>query len=233
MHTSASGDGLKWLVVCCAVLGLSVFGCDRKPESVEPMSAPVEASPYHSRTIAALGDSLTAGLGVDETDAYPALLESRLAADGHRVRVINAGISGETSSGTLSRIDWVISALEPEIVILVIGANDGMRGIDTGLLEKNLDGILSVLDENRIPVILGGMRMLPNLGPIYSGRFERVYPRTAEKHGVTLIPFFLDGVAGEPEFNQADGIHPNPRGYRRVVDSIYPYVLNALEAVAE
>lgn len=189
----------------------------------------MEANRYYSKTIVALGDSLTAGFGVDEAESYPALLEARLIADGHSVKVVNAGISGETSSGTLSRINWVISSLKPDIVLLVIGANDGMRGIDPGLLKDNLDRILTALKESGIHVILGGMQMLPNLGPGYARAFERVYPRTAEKHGVALISFFLDGVAGEPGFNQPDGIHPNPRGYRLIVDHIYPYALNAID----
>jgi len=209
---------------------LGTAGCDRPPESTGP--APKAAAPQSpvSKTIVALGDSLTAGLGVDETHAYPSLLEDRLTADGYGVEVINAGISGETSSGTLSRIDWVISSLDPDIVILVIGANDGMRGIDPGLIESNLDRIISALVERNIDVILGGMKMLPNLGPAYARAFERLYPEMAEKHPITLIPFFLEGVAGETAFNQPDGIHPTPRGYGVIVDHIYPYVLRLIEA---
>lgn len=227
-HTSALTDGLKWLAICCVILCLSIVGCERKPGSSdsEPVLSVAEQS--YAKTIVALGDSLTAGLGVDETESYPALLESRLTADGHSVKVINAGISGETSSGTVSRINWVISSLKPDIVILVIGANDGMRGIDPDLLRDNLDKILSVLKGSNIGVILGGMKMLPNLGPAYALAFERVYPEMSEKHGIPLIPFFLEGVAGEPGFNQSDQIHPNPEGYRIIVDHICPYILKSI-----
>ncbi|MEE8397669.1 MAG: arylesterase [Desulfobacterales bacterium] len=218
----------KWVATGCVVLGLSIAGCSRQPEPTDPAPASPVAGRSYSRTVVALGDSLTAGLGVDETDAYPARLERRLIADGYDLKVVNAGISGETSSGTLSRINWVIASLKPDIVILVIGANDGMRGIDPDLLRNNLDQILSVLSENDIDVILGGMKMLPNLGPAYAGEFERVYPEMSQKHHIALIPFFLEGVAGEPRLNQSDGIHPNPEGYRIIVDHIYPHILKSI-----
>lgn len=217
----------KWVAICSVILGLSITGCNRPPESTDPDPVSPATERLVSKTIVALGDSLTAGLGVDETQAYPAQLENKLIADGYDLKVVNAGISGETSSGTLSRINWVIAALKPDIVILVTGANDGMRGIDIDLLRNNLDEILSVLDENNIDVILGGMKMLPNLGPTYARAFERVYPEMAQKHRIALVPFFLEGVAGEPRFNRSDGIHPNPEGYRIIVNHIYPYVLRS------
>ncbi|NNK84872.1 MAG: arylesterase, partial [Desulfobacterales bacterium] len=179
-------------------------------------------------TIVAVGDSLTAGLGVDENLAYPSLIEKRLAADGLFFKVVNAGISGETSSGTLSRINWVISSLKPDMVILVTGANDGLRGIDAKLLKQNLDQIITILKEKKIRVVLGGMKMLPNLGPDYVKEFERVYPEMADKHHIPLIPFFLKGVAGEKTLNQPDGIHPTAEGYTVIVDHIYPYILEAV-----
>jgi len=179
-------------------------------------------------TIVAVGDSLTAGLGVDESLAYPSLIEKKLAADGHFFKVVNAGISGETSSGTLSRINWVISSLKPDMVILVTGANDGLRGIDSRLLKQNLDQIIAILKKNHIRIVLGGMKMLPNLGPAYVKEFERVYPEMADKHHIPLIPFFLKGVAGEVKLNQPDGIHPTAQGYTVIVDHIYPYILEAV-----
>lgn len=178
--------------------------------------------------IAAVGDSLTDGLGVDESQAYPAILEKKLANDGYLYKVVNAGISGETSSGTLSRIKWVISSIKPDVVILVTGANDGMRGIDPALLRKNLDQIISILKKNNVQIILGGMKMLPNLGPDYAGRFELVYPDIADKHNIALIPFFLKGVAGEDQLNQPDGIHPTAEGYRVIVDHIYPAIVDVI-----
>ena len=227
-HTSVFGDGLRWLALGCVVFALSLAACDQQQESEVSVPVLPATQPSYSKIIVALGDSLTAGLGVDETESYPALLETKLADDGYSVKVINAGISGETSSGTLSRINWVISSLKPDIALLVIGANDGMRGIDPDLLRSNLDRILSILRESNINVILGGVKMLPNLGPAYARAFERIYPELSKKHGIPLIPFFLEGVAGEPKFNQLDRIHPNPAGYRIIVDRIYPCILESI-----
>jgi acyl-CoA thioesterase-1 len=179
-------------------------------------------------TIVALGDSLTAGLGVDEKDAYPAVLERRLRADGHAVRVVNAGISGETSSGAVSRLEWVLTALSPDLVILETGANDGLRGIDIKILRANLDQLITELKKADIQVILAGMQMLPNLGPVYTNRFNAVYSEVAKTHDIPLIPFFLKGVAGDRRYNQSDMLHPNAKGYLRIVDHIYPWIVAAL-----
>jgi acyl-CoA thioesterase-1 len=176
-----------------------------------------------------MGDSLTAGLGVAADQSYPAQLASRLQADGYHYRVVNAGVSGETSSGALSRLNWVIASLAPDIVILETGANDGLRGLDPKLLEANLDRLVSRLQAAHIEVVLAGMRMLPNLGPEYTRAFARIYPRIARKFGVVFIPFFLEGVAGKARLNQADGLHPTADGYVRIVKTIYPYVLKAIE----
>ena len=181
--------------------------------------------------IVALGDSLTEGLGVDEDQAYPAQLLRKLKAHGYDYAVINAGVSGETSSGTLSRLKWVISSLKPDIVILETGANDGLRGIDPALLESNLDQLIRILKGNQVEVVLAGMRMLPNLGPDYIKAFSTIYPKLAQTHDVIFMPFFLEGVAGQSQFNQADKIHPTAEGYRRIVEHIYPYVLRAIAAV--
>lgn len=223
-------------VTVVSLLMLVFAGCDQKQDAgrLGQSAAQVagKALPGVNRptkgTIVAVGDSLTAGLGVDESLAYPSLIEKRLAADGHFFKVVNAGISGETSSGTLSRINWVISSLKPDMVILVTGANDGLRGIDSKLLKQNLDRIIAILKEKNIRIILGGMKMLPNLGPAYIKEFERVYPEMADKHHIPLIPFFLKGVAGEVKLNQPDGIHPTAQGYTVIVDHIYPYVLEAV-----
>ncbi|MDJ0784398.1 MAG: arylesterase [Desulfosarcinaceae bacterium] len=209
------------------VLAITATACSSETASppVEIESAAVSQAPF---TIVALGDSLTAGLGVDEAAAYPALLENRLKADGHHVAVINAGISGETSSGAVSRLDWVLASLDPDLIVLATGANDGLRGIDPKVLQANLDHLIRALKAADIKVILAGMKMLPNLGPVYTSRFNAVYPRVAEAHDVPLIPFFLEGVAGERRYNQQDMLHPNAEGYRRIVDHIYPWVAAAL-----
>jgi acyl-CoA thioesterase-1 len=223
--------------VAVVLISLPVLnGCEQKQDAGRFAQAPAQTDGQTSAeftrstkgTIVAVGDSLTAGLGVDENHTYPSLIQKRLAADGHHFKVINAGISGETSSGTLSRINWVVSSLKPDLVILVTGANDGLRGLDSKLLRQNLDQIISFLKERKIRVVLGGMKMLPNLGPGYVIEFERVYPEMADKHHIPLIPFFLKGVAGEKSLNQPDGIHPTAEGYRIIVDHIYPYVLESV-----
>lgn len=212
------------------LLGLVwMTGCNSDPPAP---SKGVQASPPAQTvegTIVAVGDSLTAGLGVEEDLAFPAQLARKLKAGGFNYAVVNAGVSGETSSGTRSRIEWVISALNPDIVILETGANDGLRGIDPKLLETNLDQICATLKANGIEVILTGMLMLPNLGPEYTRAFSTIYPRVAQKHQVIFMPFFLKDVAAEPRLNQPDRIHPTGQGYARITDNIYPYVLKAIE----
>jgi acyl-CoA thioesterase-1 len=211
------------------VLLVALVGCGAEPPSDRAApQTPVKATSVRG-TIVAMGDSLTAGLGVDEGEAYPALLQKKLAAGGHHFTVVNAGVSGETSSGALSRIDWVITSLKPDLIILETGANDGLRGIDPEVLRKNLDGIVSTIKSNNIAVILCGMKMLPNLGPVFTRAFTDIYPETARKHAIPLIPFFLDGVAGDPRYNQPDRLHPTAEGYRRIVDHIYPAVLTAVK----
>jgi acyl-CoA thioesterase-1 len=216
-----------WALVTIPLLCQLFLGCGGENSSNEPDVRLSGGEPVYDGAIVAFGDSLTAGLGLAEDRAYPALLEKKLLSDGFNYRVINAGISGETSSGALSRIKWVISALKPDIIILETGANDGMRGISPGILRDNLDQILSIIKENNIKVILAGMKMLPNLGPIYGASFESVYTQMARKHEVPFIPFFLEGVAGDDRLNREDGIHPNEEGYARIVENIYPYVLNS------
>ena len=207
-----------WLTGAVLVLFCLLPGCERRSEAAPAVR---QDEPHYEGTIVCVGDSLTAGLGVDEKDAYPALLERKLRDAGYPWRVINAGISGETSSGALSRVEWVLK-LRPDIVILETGANDGLRGIDPGLMKRNIDETVRILKKNKVSVVLAGMRMFANLGREYTNAFSAVYPFVAKKHGVILIPFFLEGVAGEPALNQADGIHPTAEGYRIVVENVYP-----------
>jgi acyl-CoA thioesterase-1 len=218
--------GLVWLILATPII---LAGCDS--DSPPPASAPQKSTPAiaYKGTIVAVGDSLTAGLGVMEQEAYPAQLERRLIADGHPYKVVNAGVSGETSSGALSRIQWVIDALKPEIVILETGANDGLRGIDPALLRSNLNRLVTLLKAEEIEVILAGMQMLPNLGPEYTREFGRIYPEVARRYRIILVPFFLEGVAGRNDLNQPDKLHPTAQGYSQVVDTIYPFVLKAIE----
>jgi len=202
---------------------LFVAGCG--DESTPPSGL---KAPEYEGIIIAVGDSLTEGLGVAEELAYPALLEKKLQSDGYHYRVINAGVSGETSSGTLARIQWVLT-LKPDIVILVIGANDGFRGIDPELIKTNILTIVRVLKEKKVTVLLGGMQIGQNLGKEYITAFEKIYPLVAREENVGLIPFFLTGVAANPTLNQTDGIHPTAEGYRVAVDHIFPYVIETIE----
>lgn len=200
-------------------------------EAPAPAEEPTEAEELPSSsegTILAFGDSLTEGFGVEENEAYPALLEARLRADGYEYEVINAGNSGETSSGALSRMEWTLS-LKPDIVIVEIGGNDGLRGVDPALTKENISQIVSQFKENGAIVVLAGMQIIQNLGEAYTSQFANNYPELAAEHDVILIPFFLEGVAGVPELNQPDVIHPTAEGYQIVVETIYPYILEAIE----
>jgi acyl-CoA thioesterase I len=179
--------------------------------------------------IVALGDSLTAGLGVKEKDSYPTLLQQRLEAEGLHYRVINSGVSGETSSGTLSRLNWILSSLKPDIVILETGANDGLRGLDTGLTRQNIKRIVATLQEKKIVTILAGMQMVGNLGFTYTDRFRLLYQEVAMETGIIFVPFFLKSVAAEAALNNDDGIHPNRRGYEIIVGNLFPYVVQAIK----
>ncbi len=220
---------LQQLTLVLLGIGLAFSGCSQEPPTENAPVTSQPPAPAYAGTIVAVGDSLTAGLGVLDDQAYPAQLARRLQADGYHYQVINAGVSGETSSGALSRIGWVIATLNPDIVILETGANDGLRGLDPELLKANLDKLVSMLTEQNIQVILAGMLMLPNLGPDYTRAFSEIYPQIAEQHGVLFIPFFLEGVAGVTQLNQLDKTHPTADGYARIVETVYPYVVRAIE----
>jgi acyl-CoA thioesterase-1 len=180
--------------------------------------------------ILAVGDSLTEGFGVPSGEAYPAQLERALVAAGHAVTVVNAGVSGETSSGTRQRIDWLLQQ-QPDIVILAIGGNDGLRGIDPALTEQNIEEIVRRSQASGAVVVLPGMEMVRNLGSEYTDQFRAIYPAVAARTGAILMPFFLEGVAADPALNQPDFIHPTAEGYAVVVEQIMPYVEQAITEV--
>lgn len=188
------------------------------------------ASPLQAQTIhiLAFGDSLTAGLGLDPAQAFPARLEAALKARGHDIVIANAGVSGDTSSAGAERLDW---SLVPEIdgVIVELGANDALRGIDPEATEKALDGILAELKKRQLPVLFVGMLAPRNLGSDYGTKFDAIFPRLAQKYGVLFYPFFLDGVAAEPGFNQPDGLHPNSKGVDMIVSRILPITEDLLK----
>lgn len=232
---------------------ISLLGCQEKPaeteaanepKTTETVTAPVaidettsatdQDAKSQALTILALGDSLTEGLGVDPDDNYPAQLETKLKQMGYaNVKVVNSGLSGETSTGLVNRLDWVTQT-NPDITILTIGANDAMRGLELETIEANIRTAVTHLQDNGSKVILGGMQIYDNLGSDYVDSFAAIYPRVAKDMNVTLIPFFLDGVGGDPELNQADAIHPTKDGYTIIVnDNILPILTPKLEALVE
>ena len=204
-----------------------IYGCGE--EATTSTELQTEPEIKYEGTIVAVGDSLTEGLGVEEELAYPAVLEKKLQSLGYPYRVINAGISGETSSGTLARIKWVLT-LNPDIVILVIGANDGFRGIAPDLIKANIEKIVRALKDHNVTVVLGAMQMVQNLGRDYTTAFANIYPEVARSEAIILTPFFLKDVAADRKLNQADGIHPSAEGYQVIVDNITPYVVDAIKA---
>lgn len=177
--------------------------------------------------IMAFGDSLTAGYGLAAEDSFPAQLQRALIDAGVQARVANAGVSGDTTAGGLARLDWALTA-NPDLVIVALGANDSLRAIDPGITRNNLAAILDRLRAGDLRVLLAGMLAPPNLGKPYQDSFNRIYPDLAAEYDVLLYPFFLDGVAAKPPFNQADGIHPNARGVAVMVRRILPYVQQLL-----
>ncbi|MET3873081.1 arylesterase [Puniceicoccus vermicola] len=178
-----------------------------------------------------LGDSLTAGYGLDPEQAYPALLESRLSDEGIEATVVNAGVSGDTSAGGLRRVNWVLS--QPTDVLLVaLGGNDGLRGQPTEALAENLTAIIETARSKYpdIQILLAGMQMPASMGKQYQQNFAAVYPTVAEENGVTLIPFLLKDVAGAPALNQSDQIHPNAKGQEIIAETVWPYLQQAVRA---
>lgn len=206
-----------------AMIVLGCTSCEAKPEK---HAAPADP-PASQGTIVAMGDSLTAGYGVPEAQSYPSQLEKKLHQAGYHWRIVNAGISGETSSGALSRVNWVLK-LKPDVVILETGANDGLRGIDPHLVYRNINKIVTELQAKHVVVVLAGMQMVKNMGNSYTEEFSRIYGRIAKEHNLIWIPFFLKGVAGESHLNIGDGIHPNGNGYKIITEALYPYVVKAI-----
>lgn len=224
-----------YLLLVVLVMGLVMAGCGSKGKKPDPgadtkpaMSNVTETSsappaPAVDRTgwpvIVAFGDSLTAGLGVSVEENYPSQLQAELDRQGYKYRVVNAGISGDETGGGVSRVDSVLSH-KPGIVILELGANDGLRGKPVQNVKENLTQIVERLQKEGVQVVLAGMQIPPNYGPEYTEAFQKTYEEVAATHKVPLIPFFLDGVAGKPELNRPDGIHPTGEGYVFVVRNV-------------
>ena len=175
------------------------------------------------RVIVAFGDSLTAGLGVKPEQSYPARLEAKLRSAGYGYRVVNAGVSGDTTAGGLRRIDWALRS-KPDVVIVALGANDALRALDLRSVRANLDAIVARFQKAGVPVLLVGMEVPPNYGARYAADFRAIYADIARKRAVAFMPFLLDGVAGNPALNQPDGIHPTAEGYAVIVDRLWPHL---------
>lgn len=200
----------------------SPAGIGATPAASTPDAPAATADAGPPYTILFIGTSLTAGFGLPEGQGFPALLEERLVAEGLPYTAVNAGVSGETSAGALGRIDWLLRQ-EFHMVVLETGANDMLRGTDPATTEQNIREIVRRIRARNpdVPIVLAGMLALPNLGAEYARRFEAIYPRLADELDLLLIPFLLDGVAGEPALNQNDGIHPTAEGQEQVADNVW------------
>ena len=218
-------DRYFWAVLAlCLTLAAGCRG-NATPEetSKQPQPQPatgLTAGEDSRPKIVALGDSLTAGLGLMQAQAYPALLQKRIDVESYAFEVVNAGVSGDTTAGGLRRLDWALDG-DVRILILALGANDGLRGLSVAEMKTNLSRIIERAKEEEIVVILAGMEAPPNYGADYTASFRRVYPDLAREHGVRLLPFLLANVAGDTSLNQSDGIHPNARGAQIIAEGIW------------
>lgn len=221
-------------VACAVILQLSQ-ACSDEPArnngtnriaQEENQVTPVE----DRKLVLAFGDSLYAGYGVAQNESFPHALENILRERGDAVEVRNAGVSGETTQGGLQRLIFTLDGLprKPDLVLLGLGGNDMLRGLDPAQSDRNLRAMLDILKERNLPVLLTGMLAAPNMGENYAKRFNAIYPALAKDYGLPLYPFFLEGVVGDPQYMQADSIHPNPAGIDVVAEKIAPLVAGAL-----
>jgi len=207
-----------------ALVTLFACGAPQRPPPGDRPGPVVAADPLaDAPVLLALGDSLTAGLGLAQSQAWPALLQARLGAEGYRYRVVNAGVSGDTSAAGLARLDWQL-AQKPALVVLELGANDGLRGLPVAHTRENLAQIITRSRAAGAQVVLAGMQVPPNMGADYSAAFRKMFPELAAEHDIPLIPFVLEGVAGVPSLNQADGIHPTAEGQVILAETIWTHL---------
>ncbi len=229
-RNSVEADGAPPGAVDESAGGATPADPETTTDDLSDVHVATEPETQADRVVLFVGTSLTAGLGVADTEAYPRLIQERIRSDGLPFRVVNAGVSGETSAGALARIDWLLRQ-DFDVLVLETGANDMLRGVDPAAVERNVQAIVDRVRAARpdAEIILAGMLALPNLGREYGEQFEALYARIAEANDLTLIPFLLDGVAADPALNQADGIHPNPAGHRRVAETVWRYLRPVLE----
>lgn len=175
------------------------------------------------KSIAVVGDSLSDGYGVDPDKAYPALLERKLAQAGFKVKVTNSSISGSTSASAVRRAEWVLKS-KPDLLIVALGANDGLRGLDPKITEKNIAAAVRAAQAKKVPTVIAGMKMPPNYGKAYTEAFESTFKNAAAATGAPLLPFLLEGVGGEKSLNQADGIHPNEKGHEKMATLVFDFL---------
>ena len=235
-----SGRWSRWVLAAGLVTLLAGSACQRAPgetaaEAVRSTPAadlaPVETAVPSRPRIVVLGDSLTAGLGIAPEEAYPARLQERLDAEGFSYDVVNAGVSGDTTAGGRRRAEWALDG-DVRVLIVALGGNDALRGLPTEQMKDNLEAIIELARSRDVAVLLAGMEAPPNFGEAYTNEFRQVFHDLADEGSVTFVPFLLDGVAGEPGFNQRDGIHPNATGARRVADLLWPALREILASQA-
>ncbi|HWB41611.1 MAG TPA: arylesterase [Gemmatimonadales bacterium] len=216
-----------------ALVALALAGCGPEARAPGADEAPAQPVGAERGRVVFLGTSLTAGLGLDPEQAYPALIQQKMDAAGLRFEAVNAGVSGETSAGARRRIDWLLRQ-PASVVVIETGANDGLRGLEVDSLRSNIQAIIDEARRLSPPpaIVLVGMRAPPNLGPIYARRFQRVYPDLAEANDVPLVPFLLEGVAGEAALNQADMIHPTAEGQQRMAEAVWKVLEPVLRRTA-
>ena len=218
--------------VCAWLLLAACHRAAPPSESSVPAPAPSAATASSLPRIVVLGDSLTAGLGLMPAETYPALLQEKLDTAGYKWEVVNAGVSGDTSAAGLERADWALDQGRVRILILELGANDGLRGLPPAQMKKNLAAIIERAQGKGIAVLLAGMEAPPNFGAEYTVSFHQVYRDLARQYKVPLLPFLLDKVAGDAALNQGDGIHPNVEGARIVADNVWTALKPMLDAAA-
>ena len=216
---------LVMLAVASAVGSLSACGGEQAAPSGAGTSAPATETAPNTPTasrprVVVLGDSLTAGLGIPTDEAYPAVLQQKIDAAGLPYQVVNAGVSGDTSAGGVRRLDWALDG-DVRVLILALGANDGLRGLPVDRMKENLETIIERAKARQISIVLAGMEAPPNFGPEYTAAFRGAFRDLAREHDLPFIPFLLERVAGESRLNQGDGIHPNTEGARVIADSVW------------
>ena len=233
---------VRWIGLSLLV-AIAMMGCGRQASENESRSDQAtdtaitatdqsDAKPDQKKTILFFGNSITEGVGVAPEQAFPARISERIDSLGFAYQVVNAGLGGETTSGGLNRLEWVISQYPVDVFVLELGGNDGLRGINPTESKKNLQSIIDVVKREypNVTILLAGMESPPNLGEEFNRAFRRIFPELAYANGLPLIPFILEGVAGDPALNLSDGIHPTPYGHRLVADHVWSYLRPLLSA---